>query len=360
MSQRTLMGCKEAEEVEQTPKESPAPTPERKATDAAAPKPASPAKKSGTDPLHTPVKIAGAATPTKPFMVIRVAWTSDDGPTPSTVHMKDPEKPGSGALGGIPSTWYIQKKHLTKARMANLVRLQAAGDEVAIHSAHPTIDHAAWFPVDCPSAPKGYKTMAESLTALETFTTELRAAGLKIRFVRIPTGLLSELTCYLSKKGVSSANSVARKIVKGQAVTGAAATVKADYDALVAKLKTLKLHLWGGSGSGKISTQSWEAQSAPPGGSLIDDVGHRDPSKKNHVQKRRFKALVDGYDPSKGPGGKNRPRSLVILTHDTAKSYADEVRRDVAHMEAYAASKGVQIQYFTMSAMYKAVVGRNP
>jgi hypothetical protein len=317
-----------------------------------------------TETSTTATRVAGANPPLRDFMRIRVAWTSDDGPHAASDEMKDDESTGNGALGGIPTTWYVQRSQITgSSELERLRALQIAGDEIAIHSAHPTIDHVAWFPVACTSAPKGYETMQESLDALSEFVDELRDAGLHVSFVRLTTGLISELVCYLDHKEVSNPRSVAESIVAGESVEshGSGATeVATDYQALLERLNSLDLHLWGGANTDTVSLQSWEAQSAYPGSGLVDDVGHRDESDPNHVPRRRFQGLVDAFDPERGPGGTNRPRSLVILTHDTDARYAEEVQRDVREMESYAASRGVMIEYMTMSTLFQELVGSAP
>ncbi|MUV57941.1 DUF4157 domain-containing protein [Halogeometricum sp. CBA1124] len=293
----------------------------------------------------TPMRVAGQDPPANDYRVIRIAWTLDDGPTAYTSGMQR-------ALGGTPGTWFIMRNLLgtgaeLQRSLQQLARLQSQGQEIAIHSMHPDIAHAAWFPVQVSgSVPKAYDTIGEAIRDLEAFVTQLRNNNITVNFVRLPGGLISELKAYLRAKGLSgdASDRVARKIVAGQTLSGepaGAQEVHRDYQALTAALSRNGLHLWGGgAGRSEIAVQSWEAESS--GSGLTDNVT------------TTFRGLVDNFRTV------HRPRSLVILAHDTNQNNAEEVGRDIRAMEAYARQNGVKVEYYTMSQLYQVVRGEQP
>ena len=300
----------------------------------------------GTAQVPTPLHVAGRVPPDQSYKIIRLAWTLDDGPTNFTQQMRS-------ALGARSGTWFIMRNLLgtgqaLQSRLANYVQRQRnSREEIAIHSMHPSQGHVAWFPVKVSSGvPQAYNTINAATQHLRDFTAILRGAGLSVHFVRLPGGLLSELVAYLGAQGIPAANrrSLATRIIRGEDVatnSPAAAPVQRDFNILQSTLTSLNLQLWGGGSGTQVSgPQSWEAESSGTG--LTDDVT------------QRFTRLVDQF-PSV-----HRPRSLIVLAHDTSRANAAEVGRDVAAMESYALNKGVQVEYYTLSDLFRIVRGQAP
>jgi len=121
--------------------------------------------------------------------------------------------------------------------------------------------------------------------------------------------------------------------------------VVADYQFLKHRLIEMGLYLWGGNVKGEISAISWEAESAGLGTNR-----HRD----DNVPAKP-KSLINSM---LSTGRKNA--SLVILCHDTSAADVKEVRQDILDVEAYAKEKDCEINYYTMSSLYKLVVGKAP
>lgn len=305
----------------------------------------------------TPKRVRGDRTSKK---IVRVAWTMDDGPTKVTNAMKE-------KLGNIPTTWYVMRNQIeeggkAKENLAKLKKLQENGSEIAIHGLHKTKAHLAWFP----SATKEcYPSIEAALADLDTFNNQLKAAGIKAKFVRLPGGEVSEIANLLSKLGLKDKNKrgqVARKIIKQENVTNdgdAAVQAKHDWDKFIAKISRLGLHNWGGAGADKpeVSAQSWEAESSGTG--LTDDVtsSHGGKVKDAGKDRGKFEQLVDSVQ-------EGHPRSIVVLAHDTApkdnQGNITEVGNDIARMESYAKDKKVRIEYYTMSELYKLTRGKAP
>jgi len=131
--------------------------------------------------IIVPISVGGDTESKK---IIRIAWTFDDGPTAETAKMK---KAFTGAVG---STWYIQYHHLKpgnpdiyKKKIAELKTIQANKGEIALHGLHPKNSHAFWFPS---KSHDSFKSIQETMKALETFQNALTKEGIKTKFVRLP------------------------------------------------------------------------------------------------------------------------------------------------------------------------------
>ena len=291
--------------------------------------------------------VGGAPSPKNPNAIVRLSWTFDDGPTTATTDMES-------AMGNLPGTWFIMRNMLgtgaaEATALKSLADKQKKGGEIGIHAFHPTVAHHSWYPVEVAGAvPKAYGDMTTAMADLTAFVGLLRGAGVNPKFVRFPGGEVTETKKYLESEGVSATNSnaVARKILKGESVAGdgaGAVKVAADFQTILTTLSALGLVLWGGSSSGALLTSnSWEAESAPAGSPLNNDA------------LPRFKKVVDAA------AKEGKPRSLIILAHDTAIANAAAVKTTVADMDAYAVSKDVRIEYYTMSALFQAVRGVAP
>jgi hypothetical protein len=294
------------------------------------------------------LRVGGARPPREPYRIIRVAWTLDDGPTRFTSAMQQ-------KLSGIPSTWFIMRSQLgtgnaLQAKLKNLREMENSLNEIAIHAMHPTIAHHAWFPVQVSSSvPKAYNDMSTAMADLTQFVQLLRGAGLNIKFVRLPGGEVSEVLKYLQHLSApGDLNRIARQIISEKTIetpSPEANKVQTDYSTLRNTLTRLGLLLWGGNaGSPILSGNSWEAESSSRQAGLTDDVTDR------------FRSLVDQFGTPRG----QHPRSIVVLAHDTSQPNVEEVAHDIQTMESYALKHGVQVEYYTMSGLYRVVRNQKP
>jgi len=244
--------------------------------------------------------------------------------------------------------------------LAKLKTIQDNGGEIGIHSfnSDSKMSHAFWFPSSNPDH-HSYTNIDTAMTALREFYKILTDACLKIKFVRLPGGLISELMKYLDDLGVSNPNNVAKEIISGKKIEGKAAQVVADFEKMKTTLSSLGLHLWGGSSkASEISNLSWEAETS--------GVESRADTTTLHVSPQRARSSKASKD---NPGifertvdivTEEKPRSLVILAHDTTSNDIKEVGIDNTKMNEYALSKGVRIEYCTMSQLYEKVRGTAP
>jgi peptidoglycan/xylan/chitin deacetylase (PgdA/CDA1 family) len=282
---------------------------------------------------------------------LHIAWTADDGPTDFTKSMIERFR---SVLPGrpIPVTWFVQWDCLEQrsSYYATYLELQSAhGHEIGIHGVSAVANHISWFP--SPGPERSFPSVVDALEGIAAFKRRLNEKGLRTKFVRAPTGLVSELSKYLLKLGVqdeSQRAALARAAIGGTRVEvppkarQALEKVRADLATLSTRLPQLGLHLWGGAANGRISAQSWEAES-----SGVPDV--RDDTVNIVVQGvlKRIQA-------------EKRRRSLVVLCHDTTQPDVEEVGRDILYIEQQAAKLGVRVVYHTMSSLFKLVVGRDP
>ena len=303
---------------------------------------------------------------------LHIAWTFDDGPTAESDDMEQ-------VMGGDRATWYVVRRNIMENKEANLKALKAkqdAGGEIAIHSPHPTIDHINWFKTRGQSAYPypGYPDIGTAIADLRFFKKMLDQEGITPRFVRVPGGMVSELTEYAAALGAdhslkkydgakTAAMYLAYKIIAGDSYSSiskvigdtvthkkAHATITADYQALKAALNSMNLLSWGGdSDPMKIEAQSWDAESSGTG--------------LSNTAEKRSKSAVDKI----AKGGKDR--SMVILAHDTRPrprydtkpkalnvAAVEQTKRE---MERYAMDRKVQIEYHTMSSLFQQVTGKN-
>ena len=299
-----------------------------------------------TPHVPTPTHTLGPSVTDAGPKIIRLAWTVDDGPTAHTAGM-------STALSPRAATWFIMNNQLgtgtarTNA-LTGLINRQTAGDEIAIHSMHPTIPHSAWFPINLGTAvPKGYRTTTDAMTDLTTFTGELRTAGLNVHFGRMPGGELSEVKKYVEDQGGAAGTSeaVAQALITGGIPPVAPpAAVATDVALVMSTLRTLNLHLWSGSGTGpEVTRNTWEAESSGV------------PARTNDVV-RRFKGVVNNL----ASGSRTRPASFVILAHDTTQADVAMADTNISTMETYATAKGVRVEYYRMADLYQILRGSPP
>ena len=116
-----------------------------------------------------------------------------------------------------------------------------------------------------------------------------------------------------------------------------------DYQTLIKGLERQNLKLWGGDASGKVSPQSWEAESSGVK-ERTDDVPDR----------------IDKVITGSVANGKKKSASFVALCHSTTRADVLEVKKDIASLEATAKQNKVDIRYHTMSSLYKELVGAAP
>jgi hypothetical protein len=284
--------------------------------------------------------------------VFSIAWTLDDGPTPFSDPMRK-------KLAGIPLTWFVMREMIragagAKKNMARLASLVAGGDEVAIHSFHPTDKkgHVCFFPAAGAGCSGEFTSMKQAMGELVAFKAELNNEKIPVKFVRPPTGLHDEMVAYLvAAKTKMNTETAFRAILAAQNAPGplkgldaGAQKVKDDFDLLLATLKQHSLHLWGGSAAGKpeVTGNDWEAESSGV------------PSRKDTLH-ATFKTMLAGVK-----AGKRTTGSLIILAHDTTQADVDHVGADVAEMETLAAAASVRLDYYTESQLYQVVRGTAP
>jgi len=263
----------------------------------------------------------------------------------------------SASLSPRAATWFIMSNQLgtgpaRATAIAGLVTRQTAGDEIGIHSMHPTVPHSAWFPIHLGTAPhyavpQGYTATADAMTDLTTFTGELRTAGLSVHFARMPGGELSEVKKYVEEQGGASGTSeaVAQTLISSTTPpVPAPAPVATDVALVMRTLRTLNLRLWGGSASGpEVTRTTWEAESSGV------------PERTNDVV-TRFTGVVDRL----ADGRRTRPGSFVILAHDTTAADVAQAGTNVAAMETYATRQGVRVEYYRMADLYQLLRGTPP
>lgn len=319
---------------------------ERETESEPAPQQTPPAPPSTTTSTPQPTHSVGPSATAAGYKIVRLAWTVDDGPTPLTPGM-------SAALSPRAATWFIMSNQLGTGTartnsIAQLVTRQNAGDEIGIHSMHPTIGHAAWFPINLGTAvPKAYNTTQDAMNDLTAFTGELRGAGLNVHFGRMPGGELSEVKKYVEQEGGSTSTSrtAAQALLSGTTPpAGTPAVVTTDVALVMSTLRTLNLHLWGGSASGaEVTTNTWEAESSGV------------PQRTDDVV-RRFTGVVDAL----ANGSRTRPGSFIILAHDTTQADVTQAGANITAMENYAVSNGVRVEYYRMGDLYQIVRGTAP
>ncbi|MEE8294892.1 MAG: polysaccharide deacetylase family protein, partial [Sphingomonadales bacterium] len=309
-----------------------------------------------------PYEVGGDTTS---FKIIKIAWTFDDGPVGKTEAMRK-------SLGLTHATWYIMFNEIMnneKKNIEDLKEIQKSGGEIAIHSFHKDDSHVAWFPM---STKGSYRDIEAAMNDLAIFKTYLTGKELKVKFVRLPFGLITELSQYLADQGVYSEEKTKRLTIAKQIIKGAyegsevgALKVKTDFEFMKTKINGLGLHLWGGSRNNgrEISYQSWEAETSGVPSRADDTTTEVSEARKKQQlsvpakdkdKAGRFEGIVNKV----ATGG--RSHSLVILAHETTQEDVDAVKVDKDKMEEYATSKKVKIEYYTMSGLYKALRGTEP
>jgi peptidoglycan/xylan/chitin deacetylase (PgdA/CDA1 family) len=290
--------------------------------------------------------------------LVRVAWTIDDGPSPTgTPAMKE-------ALAGIPATWYVQRSRVeaNPDGYRELLEAQKCGSEIAIHNPHPENEHADWFPAS-ENAP-GIEVM---LAHCADFVGRLRANGIKVDFVRLPYGLATELYRFMTGRGFQGDKNAGWLVARAKTEDEVHRFGRPGIDAFWAKVKyehglaQLGLEEWGGPPG-----QSWMAESSPDP-KLTDDVtgkhGDNDPdmNDKGKFEQKCDRALATG-----------EPQALVVLAHDAgqgkqgprhpddrnAEKNAAEVGNDIGRMDEYAAEVGVRVEFCTMGDLMTATDGQ--
>ncbi|HTF03754.1 MAG TPA: hypothetical protein VK826_06995 [Bacteroidia bacterium] len=322
-----------------------------------------PEKEEDKESGKTSFTVGGDPTGTR---VIRVAWTIDDGPQTNTEAM---HKTGLGGL--LNTTWYVQRNRITEAKYPALKQKQDAGGEIAIHSFHKKLDHAGWFPLKEPYSgamgvwPAG-TTEDIIMAELVAFHKELKDHGINPKFVRLPTGLNTELYDYGRTLGLSDgkAKEIRTKIINGESIANdgtAAGIMLRDFNKVKDTLNSEDLILWGGASEAHtISPNSWQAE-ASGNYYRTDDV-------TKTVSSERAENKKDA--PYDNPGAFERKvdkmiadnlnsTSLVVLAHDSTSQDVSAVAADKKKMEEYALSKKVKIEYHTMSSLFNNVTGEN-
>jgi Polysaccharide deacetylase len=292
------------------------------------------------------LRVAGKTDSKK---IVRIGWSFDDGPDEFAAAMEAKLRPKDAIGGRILGTWFVMRDKMEAIgwdkAVALLKRKQDEGHEIAIHSMDPDKDrkgrsHVRWFPRK-PSDPKHpvywYESIEAGLADLKLFRDALEKEGIKVRFVRLPAGLHTELMNYLEKLGVANADRVAHDIFEGKPVPTDAKPVADAYATLKRGLEDLGLSAWGGGKAKEPDIVGWEAESAPAGSGLTDNV------------RAKFKGVVNLA------AADGKPHSLVILAHDTSSASAEKIGADIVEMEAYAEKMGVRVEYETMGRLHDII-----
>ena len=342
---------------------------------------------------------------------LHLAWTVDDGPSQFEDEMISAFK--SAGAKPIPVTWYIQLDRLMASPGAletykELVK--SSGHEIGLHGVSAAANHIKWFPSTDKDKNPSYRTVEEAIEGITKFQNYLNEQGISVKFVRAPTGLVSELESYLTKLGYTGvpkqelvetdnklkevekkidgvnadlkkapvterstlqdklrearreqerlkelhleqackpiAGQQARLIINAKTCGKKDPTVEKvalDYQTLLKALERQKLKLWGGDASGKVSPQSWEAESSGV-------------KERTDDAQERITAVITGFLAK----GKKSSASFVILCHSTFRADVLKVRKDIASLEQTARENKVEIKYHTMSSLYKKLVGAAP
>lgn len=357
--------------------------------------------------------------------IIRIAWTFDDGPHKFTKKMEEiiGKKENNKVKEKIPGTWFIARHEIntdTDNKLKALKAKQDSGHEIGIHSIHPK-EHISWFQ----QSGKGveYKKIDDALGDLEAFLKLLSGAGIKVKFVRLPYGLFTELTWYLKKLGNKKPEENARKIIGGDKADGEGVKdVENDFNKMKAKLGELNLHLWSGEeGNRETGLQSWQAESSGKS-ELTDNITQHITYKEERIEKCKAKAskarneaetsanknagqeaeakkitksadkeayiekaktkildliynntynncwapyAVTKFESlvkgaTKGEATKGKTSSIIILAHDTTEANALEVGEDIKMMETIAKEKRIRLEYYSLSGLYCKVRGKRP
>ncbi len=358
--------------------------------------------------------------------IMRVAWTIDDGPSgTNTEKMRGITKENTGVQGLKNVTWYVQRNKLKTDNDYKLVKdRQDEGGEIAIHSFSPEEDHSTWFPISAKavtftsqtdptktSKPYGTpyegKTEGDIIKDLTTFKEDLEKRLFRVRFVRLPGGLISELFAYAKtleltgeKKDIEpilmsilqgkdypknafdfgleqkpepdkKAGTKAEQEQKAKAEEKrkqeirdgrktAANLIKKDFQILKAGLNALNLIEWSGSDDPNIlERQSWQSETSGVAGrndntTKVVSEARKDPKKKDNnlaeanAGKGVFEKKIAGMKPGEA-------RSLVILAHDSSAEDANAVKADMDEMERVAKAEHIKIEYHTMSSLFQNV-----
>lgn len=276
-----------------------------------------------------------------PRGVIHIAWTLDDGPTQYTEAMDE-------VLGGRPSTWFIQRNLLREGAIDRLKERQEAGDEIAIHSIHQNVDHVCWFPTSN-GCNKGYETTEAAMEDLSEFVRNLRGHGLDVSFVRLPTGLHTQLIYYLRDLGADNPGREAGKIVDAQnqsiatsELSDVAQRVHTELQVILGTLEDHNLRLWGGAQADDVPRISWEAEASGV------------PRREDNIH-TKFNNAVDLIKE-----GRRTSISFVVLAHDTTSEDVTRVGEHIERMETLASKERVLVRYYRMSELFEEIRGVTP
>lgn len=306
---------------------------------------------------------------------ILVAWSFDDGPANQTDALRK-------EMGINNVTLFIVKKAMLEhgdkweKNLAKYKAFQDQGSEIAIHAQHKTVDHILWFPAKTKTKHKSYNSIEEAMKDFSVFQKELTDAKIRLKFTRLPGGLVSQFISYSNHLGFGKNSSkVARAVVKNMefetlGLSGTKkelAAAKVKFEKMAADLATMKRALkangtllWNGdSNPSHIDRQSWQAECS---GTL--ELNDTVTLSVTHLEKRGGKKYLKycgefekRVDKLKNDGDL---QSLVILSHDNKSKHVDEIIADMKVMDSYAKAKGVKIEFVTMSTLFKRITGKDP
>lgn len=311
-----------------------------------------------------------------PERTIRIAWTFDDGPKRETSEMWEMMQ----NQDILQTTWYIQRDLYEKnsQKYATFYReIIAAGGEVAIHAVHPKLNHASWMPGKTRSGHCYHSSIKKAIRNFKKFKKQLQKADIETKFVRLPTGLHTEILDYLHFLGVpyDQAEVLSREVIKkindenysilSEEYQSQIEEVYQDAKKLINAIHEEGMHLWGGGLNDKITPQTWEAESSGTGYRMDNITEVVDPeAAKITYRPGLFERLTKQITSQKKVG----PRSLVILAHDissvhTGQVHEDDVQaveQDIERMKTVAKENNLILEYYTMSDLYTILTGKAP
>lgn len=311
-----------------------------------------------------------------PERTIRIAWTFDDGPKSETSEMREMLK----KQDIVQTTWFIQRdlyEESPKKHAAFYREIIDAGGEIGIHAVHPKLNHASWLLGKTRLGHNYHKSVKKAIRNFKKFKKRLQKDGIEVKFVRLPTGLYTELLDYLHYLEVpyKEAEKLSREIIKkvnddtyevaSEDYQNQIQQVYEDALTLIQAIHQEGVHLWGGTSTDKIVPQTWEAESSGVSNRMDNITEVVDPeAEKITYRPGLFERMSKQITSQKKVG----PRSLVILAHDissanTGSPQEDDIQaveKDIERMKVIAQENNLILEYYTMSELYTILTGKAP
>ncbi|MER8400433.1 DUF4157 domain-containing protein [Mesorhizobium sp. M1348] len=306
-------------------------------------------------------KIDDGAAKNKGKKVIRVALTIDDGPQKNTPGMRDAIETALRQKGPLPyqslngTTWFIQRDRIMKGgvidagKLKQLKEIQDKGGEIAIHSFSKTRNHKPWFPIT-EDRDYSYQSVEDAIDDLRSFRDDLSKAGIRVRFVRMPGGLVSERKSYLSKLNKSKPRE--SEINKNKVKSYENNLMKSvEGDGFIYKD-------WSPRGEssgdlGRVDTVTGVASNDWAVGVKNNFKGKKPTADKIRDMKKlsenpefgAFEVAVRGLKDGEST-------NFVVLSHDNSERDVAALSEDINRMVQYAKFKNVEVEFVTLTEMH--------